>query len=483
MLKSLDILIGLSVVMLIVSMAVTLINQAILSAIAARGRCLQEGLADLLQHLDTTMPRQTAEDIAAMVLTEPNIRRTKLGPLLGSLFPYLQFGEVIHREELTKILLDYGARQNEIKERLNALEKAIAGNVNGAEQQKVADAVETLCCATKSITGVWRERLQEIEKILEEINGTKDQGRQTLALNKLDEMLTVILGPLGKMAAALNDNGIPEPGKTLDNVRMMALQMEKDNPELASSVNQNAALLQEASSPFLAKINLAFDQTMDRVSARFTGTARVVTLFSAVVVAVALQLDAINIVNHLAVDDKLREGLVLQATKIMQDEDLKKAVQPTADSGSFAGPAPAHAAVAGGSDPTKEAQPGKPAQATGSASDAKDAEVKTRYYMNFLAEQGLLKIPTGWADWLTQWNGGHIPGVLLSILLLSLGAPFWYKAIAKLLQLRSVLAQKDDEQRSTRQTTQTPETTPKPGPPAASPPSPQGERGDLKATV
>ncbi|WP_054763342.1 hypothetical protein [Methylomonas koyamae] len=52
MLKSLDILLGLSVVMLIASMAVTLISQAILNLLASRGRNLHHGLADLLELLD-----------------------------------------------------------------------------------------------------------------------------------------------------------------------------------------------------------------------------------------------------------------------------------------------------------------------------------------------------------------------------------------------------------------------------------------------
>jgi hypothetical protein len=36
-------------------------------------------------------------------------------------------------------------------------------------------------------------------------------------------------------------------------------------------------------------------------------------------------------------------------------------------------------------------------------------------------------------------------------LLLSLGAPFWYNSLGRLLQLRSVLAVKDDRQRAGRQ--------------------------------
>ena len=44
-------------------------------------------------------------------------------------------------------------------------------------------------------------------------------------------------------------------------------------------------------------------------------------------------------------------------------------------------------------------------------------------------------------------------GMLVTTLLLSLGAPFWYSMLAQLLQLRSVLAFKDDKQRSERQAT------------------------------
>ena len=41
--------------------------------------------------------------------------------------------------------------------------------------------------------------------------------------------------------------------------------------------------------------------------------------------------------------------------------------------------------------------------------------------------------------------------MLITALLLSLGAPFWYGALGKLLQLRSALAVKDDAQRLERQ--------------------------------
>jgi hypothetical protein len=59
-------------------------------------------------------------------------------------------------------------------------------------------------------------------------------------------------------------------------------------------------------------------------------------------------------------------------------------------------------------------------------------------------------------NWGDRWTWGKLPGILLSALLLSLGAPFWYARLQDLLKLRSTVAQNDAIQRQTRQTTQTP---------------------------
>ena len=60
--------------------------------------------------------------------------------------------------------------------------------------------------------------------------------------------------------------------------------------------------------------------------------------------------------------------------------------------------------------------------------------------------------------------------MVITALLLSLGAPFWYGALGKLLQLRSALAVKDDAQRLERQLSEpsakTSAESPGSGPPA-----------------
>jgi hypothetical protein len=69
-------------------------------------------------------------------------------------------------------------------------------------------------------------------------------------------------------------------------VRSLALQIEAARPDLAHDTRQNIAWLREANSKFLAKAHGWFDQTIDRVSERFTLTTRVITFFCAMALVV-----------------------------------------------------------------------------------------------------------------------------------------------------------------------------------------------------
>jgi len=73
-------------------------------------------------------------------------------------------------------------------------------------------------------------------------------------------------------------------------------------------------------------------------------------------------------------------------------------------------------------------------------------------YRAFLADNGIIRLPD-YNGYLTGFGSlSAVFGMLVTALLLSLGAPFWYSILARLLQLRSVLAFKEDRQRSERQT-------------------------------
>ena len=98
MLKSLDILIAFSSVMLLVSVAVTLLTQAVTGALGWRSRNLLRGVMTILNQLDPKATPFCTEQIAGAVLRHPLVARAEGKP-----------GTVIQREELTRILLELGA--------------------------------------------------------------------------------------------------------------------------------------------------------------------------------------------------------------------------------------------------------------------------------------------------------------------------------------------------------------------------------------
>ena len=95
----------------------------------------------------------------------------------------------------------------------------------------------------------------------------------------------------------------------------------------------------------------------------------------------------------------------------------------------------------------------------------------------------LIKVPESFKDWSERWKQSWVlklVGILVSALLLNLGAPFWYNSLKNLLRLRSLIAQKDDDQRTARQTNQTPVASTEAGVAAGKAAAfVAGERGDL----
>ncbi|MBV8818064.1 MAG: hypothetical protein JO022_06880 [Acidobacteriaceae bacterium] len=312
MLKYLDVLIGLAAVVLVSSMAVTVLTQAATSLWKSRGKALKQGITDLLRQIDPDFGEQLAGRLANAVLMHPLVRDGEK-----------QLGTVIHREELTKILLELAA----------------------------------------------------------------DDGPQKLESDLRD-----------KLNGALQKNGIEKPEGIIKNIRSTALDLELAHPGMANNVRHSIAILQHAKSDFVAKINGWFDQTIDRVSARFTTHTRWITVVNAALVAMFLQLDTVAVMNRLSVDDGMRAAVVAQAQNLKPDPQSQAA------------------------------------------------------YRDMLGQTGLLWIPSSGSDWFAHWGWSHLPGIAVSMLLLNLGAPFWFSVLKNLLQLRSLVAQKDDEQRKDRQT-------------------------------
>jgi hypothetical protein len=409
MLNSLDILIGFTVVMLVVSMAVTMITQAIGTSIMnLRGKSLHEGLTSLLALMDQGLSREQAKRIADHILRNPLVSAGS-----ASRGKY-RLASVIHRDELTKLLLDF----------------AVPGEAAKADPQNYADEAS---------------------------------------------LRHALRGSLAR-------NGIPDPEAVLRQVRSAVVELERRNPEASHAIRSNVALLNFAASDYLAKLNSWFDQTVDRTSELFTRRIRIVTALVALGVALTIQLDSIGLINRLSVDQKLRDSLVERA--LQKDPDWCRDVGPscplaptgatsaTPAEGNAAAPAGAAEANDAAADANASTAVDSNAAAPAAAPPPAAAAVPPPPGQTIakaqqkIEELGVVSIPTSVGAWWQAWWQSPKPGapfrwpfllgVLLSAALLSLGAPFWYSALANLLKMRSLIAQKDEGQRNERQTTQKP---------------------------
>jgi hypothetical protein len=254
------------------------------------------------------------------------------------------------------------------------------------------------------------------------LNFASGEGISTLSEESKNTLLAVI-----------QRNGIADPGAALKNIRALELQLEASDPQLATHVRQGLAIVHGAGSDLVAKIYGWYDHTIDRVSQRFTKYTHWVTIGISAVVVLTVQLDIIAVMDRLSIDDQFRNTVV--------DISAKQ----------YAG------------------NTGTP-------------QTDVRPYYDLLSKTGLLTLPTS-AGWTTQLKETRkIPGMVLSVLLLSLGAPFWYSVLKDLLQLRSSAAQKDEAQRGQRDSGQAAGTsTGSSDPTTAAPAWLVGERGDLTA--
>lgn len=346
MLKTLDILIGFTLVMLIMSAAVTMLTQLFGSWLMnLKGYALREVIARLLTTLDHGLCAKDAKDIADYILRDPLIAQPNLLSKKQSL------AVVVHREELIRLLFGFAS-----------------GGVpaTGAVKESPEPA-----------------ELTRLRKVLRE---------------------------------SLERNGINDPEQILAAIRMATLTLEKISPELSNSARANVAMLANATSDFLAKINTWFDQTIDRASDIFTVRIRMVTVGVSLALVFCVQLNSFELVNRLSVDTELRNSLV-------------------------------NAAI----DRAKKAEPA-PAPGT-QQSSVKDIIHDSG--ADQLEDFGLIAFPSSIKQWEDGWTKGwvlQLLGIILSAALLSLGAPFWYSLLANLVQLRSVVANRDDKERADRQT-------------------------------
>ncbi len=169
---------------------------------------------------------------------------------------------------------------------------------------------------------------------------------------------------------------------------------------------------------FRSSLEKWFDNTMERASGWYKKYTQVGLLITGFVIAVAFNVDTIAIVNKLSADPKMREKLVQQASSYVK--------QHKTEMGNV-----------GGKTDLELSQ--KRDSLIQKADSLLDNEIKS-------ANQS---IGLGWAkgfgniECVQQGWGVAILGWLITALALSLGAPFWFDLLSKLVKIRGAGGKSD----------------------------------------
>ncbi len=149
-----------------------------------------------------------------------------------------------------------------------------------------------------------------------------------------------------------------------------------------------------------------FDSTMERVSQRFTMHMRIYTVVISTLLVATTGVDTFYVLKTLRNDASVRSGLVTAAQSIAKEPSVGTAA---------------------------------------------------RQDVQMFADTVMKELPKDQSVWALLRPGwppapGQIPGILVSVVLLSLGAPFWFNALKNLAALRPAVAKNEDQQRAVAMT-------------------------------
>jgi hypothetical protein len=197
-----------------------------------------------------------------------------------------------------------------------------------------------------------------------------------------------------------------------------------------------------------------FETAMDRSSQRFATHMRSITFVCSVVLAFGAHFDALDIYRQLSGNAQLRESVASRAEAMMARYEQSIAAEELKQG---------ETREFGARLRMAKVQAGEIRDELGAAGIdlfpspyAKHLRVEGCFYPWRLGTvqaaakfAGFELIPDapGCHDFLPWIDFRHFIGVLISCVLLSLGAPFWYNQLRLLISLKPIIAQKDEKER------------------------------------
>ena len=439
MLDSLDTLIAFIVIMLVVSMLITICVQMVSALMNLRGKYLGQGLTHTF---GTIFPDLWNDDKAQKLAC-----RILSGRLLSD--SKISQSQTPENESNNFRRCATAVRPDEVFDALHRI--ATGRNPRFADLADDARAVlkglgvsdEVLAAATAQVAAVTGQSLPQVAGNVQEMVGA---ARKSLA-------------------------GLPAEQRAAVEAAIKPLEDRLNTLEInaAKGVQDVAKALDDA----CKKFKYWFEVSQERAQQWFTTHTRAVTIAFAVIFAFGLQLDTIEIFKFVSSNKAARDKLVAQvgavtgqAEKIIGDGNkvLQDALETWRKENAEAAAKPTVAEIKVTASDTRGSVRAKLAEALGDAAAKvqlmdsfekavdKTAGEKLKQsagdYASFKApldDSGFkLFVAEPGGRWRNGWFRDiprHLLGLLFSVGLLSLGAPFWFNALKSLANLRSRVAQ------------------------------------------
>jgi hypothetical protein len=434
MLDSVDTLIAFILIMLIVSLLITIAVQMTATALNLRGVNLLSGLASTFAVIDPSMEKKRKE-LARFVLRSrllsdsflPNWRVLRWWQRASAVRPQEIF-DAIHRIAIGKEPVAKDPRNPTDSERAlkdNATSLLIA---LGMDQQTLADATKKITDAEETANTLAANANKALDSIL-------DANIRQKVQNEVNTAVTSVTSALHTAGTAAADQ-----------------------------IVKNAGTIEDAYKKFHKWTCIC----EERAQQWLTMHTRILTIIFAFVAAFWLQLDTVEIFRFVSSNKLARDKLVAQAgvveaqaARVLGDSSsvLKDALKDWSEKQTNPDIKSKLDDIEVKDNDTREEVQAKVIKALNGETpiDSFDSIVNAaasrrveKQAANFktvkadLDKAGFDVFPqTEWRWEKGWWNGcrQHFWGILFSVGLLSLGAPFWYNALKNLTNLKSVVAQ------------------------------------------
>lgn len=421
MLQSLDTVIAFVVIMTIASLFVTILVQMSSAALSLRGKNLANALALTFQTINPLLAGK-AHQLAARILSDPLIsdstrtdKDKNLASTVNRTTPW-HFTDITCATHLAKAV-----RPEEVYAALKKL---------AAQKSKLAEG------AMASDAAVGSDPIAEAaESVLTALVTPEDKAAA----------IKTQLGAVLKVAEEITDAPIKQ--------------------KLLSAVEETSAAVIIDVDAARAKFDAWFSSAQDRAQQWFQVHTRGLTIAASALVALLLQLDAVEVFNYASTNAAARTALAASADRVIKETDgvldekgglikriadawAAKQKQAPIDLKGITHTGQLEEALSS-HDPNFDAQAFNDLIETTTKAYYKDQSAKLRDLTRAVSATGFEFIPAHYWRWPATEGScqnaknilWHLPGIALFAALLSLGAPYWYNLLKNLASLRPRLAQ------------------------------------------